>query len=450
MKNKYIKRPVQITNVTTGETRMSEPMPVYAPAAQGISAEVSEQSALNPATETTPTSAEGEMISSALDGLRPEASQSEAESTTATPESGGVQAAPEGSGKSNAKGKGKGAAASKPKVSIETLEQFIAHAFVQKGRRIRLDSKTERLIARSPRLADATMNALFALSDLDTRLAVPRQLLLVSREVGGFPALREALKSFVAEVMLRHPIFADADLRAVVRNLPAASGAELALKRVANYMPPSTEGNEALKPAELQELRRNAWQLLVTWLATSRGLNLEALANLLFQAVWSPAARELDDDNARLRALTEIEHSAGVGVACEKFRQNVIDAGFACDQAQRESAGLREVETELRLQLQQVETERNALTNELQELKVNSTSELADARKQHEVERTHLRHDQEQLRGRLIRRLGDSIEMLEVGLTALRNKTPRTEVMVERAEHVIDALRAEDANLKEE
>ena len=64
------------------------------------------------------------------------------------------------------------------------------------------------------------------------------------------------------------------------------------------------------------------------------------------------------------------------------------------------------------------------------------------------MERTHFRHDQEQLRGRLQRRLDEGVEMLEVGLTALRNKTPRVEVMMERAEHVVDALRAEINNLK--
>ena len=451
MSNDDNKRPARIFNAKTGEYRMSEPMPVQAPRAQDAFPDASALPAPNPPTEeATPTSAEGRMAPVETGGGRPAASQPEAASTPPTHEAGAAMAAPAGNGKSNAKGKGKGAAGSKPKVTIETLEQFIAHAFGKKGHRVRLDSKTERLIAQSPRLDDVAMSTLFALSDADTRLAVPRQLLLVSREIEGLPALREALNGFVLAVMLRHPIFAEADVRAVVRNLPEAPPPESALKRVANYETPSTEGKEDLKSADLQELRQNAVQLLATWLAISRGVSLEALANLLFQAVWAPAARELDDDNARLRALTEIEQSAGVGVACEKFRQNVIEAGFARDQAQRESTRLRETVAGLRLQLQQAEAARDVLAAELQALKVSSADELTEARKQHEVERTHLRHDQEQLRGRLVRRLTDSIEMLEVGLTALRNKTPRTEVMAERAEHVIDALRAEEANLKEE
>ena len=97
-----------------------------------------------------------------------------------------------------------------------------------------------------------------------------------------------------------------------------------------------------------------------------------------------------------------------------------------------------------------VEEQRDALGEELRALRESTAAEIAELRRQHDVECTHLRHDQEQLRGRLLRRLEDGVEMLDVGLTALRNKTPRVEVMMERAEHVVDALRAEMSNLREE
>ena len=57
-------------------------------------------------------------------------------------------------------------------------------------------------------------------------------------------------------------------------------------------------------------------------------------------------------------------------------------------------------------------------------------------------------HEMEMLRGRLIRRLTDSADMLDVGLAALRKDAPRVEVMVERAEVVLESLRAEIRNLK--
>lgn len=54
-----------------------------------------------------------------------------------------------------------------------------------------------------------------------------------------------------------------------------------------------------------------------------------------------------------------------------------------------------------------------------------------------------LHYEMRMLRGRLIRQLTDSADMLDVGLSALRKDTPRVPVMVERAEVVVDTLRAE-------
>jgi len=190
-------------------------------------------------------------------------------------------------------------------------------------------------------------------------------------------------------------------------------------------------------------LRRNAAHLFATWLANNRGMNADELAALLFQVMWSPAARELADDNSRLRALTEIEQPAGVGLACQRFRQQVIEARTSQDQALRDALDLRLRVAETDGQRLLAEEHRDALAAELHALRESSAAEAAELRRQHEVERTHLRHDQEQLRGRMVRRLDEGVEMLEVGLTALRNKTPRVEVMLERAEHVVDALRAE-------
>ncbi len=434
MSNDPNKRQVRIVNSKTGAVRLSEPV--------SIQPTYSSQAA-TPDTSDAPRMTE----SVRPDQAQPVPSKLEETSAPTTPATSETVANPSASAESTSKGKG--TAGSKPKVDIETLEQFIAYAFSRKGQRIKLSSKVERLIAQEPRLDDAAMARLRALAAADATLAVLRQLLLVSREVQGLPALRAAIAGFVSSVMQQQPVFADAGVQAALRNLPEAPPLEVALRRVAGYEPTPTSGKDELKPAELQALRHDAVQLFAVWLASNRSLNSEDLSKLLFQVVWAPAARELEDDNARLRALTEIEQTAGVGLACDKFRQSAIEAGAACDQAQREASGLRESVAELRARLEQTEAERAALVAELQALKESSANEMAQVRKQHEAERMHLRHDLEQLRGRLVRRLSDSIEMLEVGLTALRNKTPRTEVMAERAEHVIDALRSEESYLRE-
>lgn len=344
----------------------------------------------------------------------------------------------------------KSAGAGKPKVDIETLEQFIEYAYGRKGQRVSLKSKVEKAIGQNPRLEDGALSRLLALAAADTVLAVPRQLLLVSRDVDGYPGLRAALGSFVSTVMLRHPAFADTGVQGALRNLPEAPPAAEALAKVAAFSPAEEDGKEPLKGAELQALRRNAAHLFATWLASNRGMNAEELAALLFQVLWAPAARDLADDSARLRALTEIEQPAGVGLACQRFRQQAIEARSSQDQAQREANELRVRLADTDAQMLLAEAQRDALAAELQALRESTAAEMAELRRQHEVERTHLRHDQEQLRGRLRRRLDEGVEMLEVGLTALRNKTPRVEVMMERAEHVVDALRAEMNNLREE
>jgi hypothetical protein len=438
------KRQVQIFDAKTGQYRLSKPMPVHAPRQQDTQTLASSgQKPVEAAPE----------VAAELPGATAGDPTQATEASTAAPEApraddaARLAAAPPTEPPA-AEAAPKAGAPSKPKPDIETLEQFIEYAYGRKGQRVSLKSKVEHLIAQNPRLDDGAMSRLQLLANADTLLAVPRQLLLLSREIEGLPGLRAAMNSFVSTVMLRHPAFARTDVQAALRNLPEAPPASEALLAVLAYAPAKVEGKDLLKPADLQALRRNAAHLLATWLAGNRGLGTDDMASLLFQAMWAPAARELADDNARLRALTEVEQPAGVGLACQRFRQQAIEARAAQDQAQREVGALRQQVAELDAQRQQVQSELEAVQAELTALRESTAAELADVRKQHEVERVHLRHGQEQLRGRLVRRLEESLEMLEVGLTALRNKTPRVEVMVERAEHVVDALRAETTNLK--
>jgi len=428
---------------------MSEAVPVHASRVLDDSPEVTVPSALLTA-PPMPIAADGQLVPKDTEVSQLKSSEVEMASSAADTVSSTLTAMSNSNGNQIDKGDGKGTANGRPKAEITTLEQFIVSAYGRKGQRVKLSPKAARLVAQNLLLDDAAMNKLLALADADAQLTVARQLLLLSREVEGLSSLRTAISSFVSTVMLRHPVFADPGVRAALRNLPDAPQVEHALKRLGGFVPQSANGKDGLKPAELKELRQNAVNLMAAWLATSRGLNLDELSKLLFQVVWAPAARELVDENARLRALTEIEQVAGVGVACDKFRENVTQAGVALDQAQREASVLRVTNAELSARLGEVEAERDALVTELVSLKESSAGELAEVRKQHEVERTHLQHDQEQLRGRLVRCMSESIEMLEVGLTALRNKTPRTEVMAERAEHVIDALRAEEKKLRED
>lgn len=338
----------------------------------------------------------------------------------------------------------------KPKAEPETLEQFIEYAYGRKGQPLTLKSKVEKQIAQNARLDDAALSRLLKLAKGDMLLAVPRQILLLSQEVTGLPGLKAALNSFVSNVMLCHPAFSDAGVQGALRNLPQGLPPAQALAIVAAFEPPPSAEAEPLKGGDLRELRQNAVRLFVTWLAVNRSLNSEELSTLLFQVVWQPAAKDLADDNARLRALTDIGQWAGVGLACQRFRQQAIEARTQQDQAQREATSLRDRLSSAETQLSDTAQQLEAARAELQALRESSSTELEALRRQHAVDRTHLQHELEQLRGRLVKRLTDSVDMLEVGLSALRKDTPRVPVMVERAEHVVDALRAEVRELQEE
>lgn len=342
------------------------------------------------------------------------------------------------------------AAGKKPKAEPETLEQFIEYAYGRKGQPLTLKSKVEKQIAQNARLDDAALSRLLKLAKGDTLLAVPRQILLLSQEVTGLPSLKAALTSFVSNVMLRHPVFSDAGVQGALRNLPEGLPPAEALARVAAFEPSPSAEAEPLKGGDLRDLRHNAVRLFVTWLAVNRSLNSEESSSLLFQVVWQPAAKDLADDNARLRALTDIGQAAGVGLACQRFRQQAIEARTQQDQAQREAASLRDRLSAAEAQLADTAQQLESARAELQALREGSAAEMEALRRQHAVEKTHLQHELEQLRGRLVKRLTDSVDMLEVGLSALRRETPRVPVMVERAEHVVDELRAEVQELREE
>ncbi|TXH43157.1 MAG: hypothetical protein E6Q92_05395 [Burkholderiaceae bacterium] len=338
----------------------------------------------------------------------------------------------------------------KKRADIESLEQLIAEAYARKGKPPGITPKIQRLLSQNHSLDEEAMSRLMRLVTDDPQLAVPRQILLTSCEVSGFPAVRAALIDFVRVLMGQSPLFARDGLRAAINNLPEAPSLAEALRIVAAYEPAKVDGKTPLKPKELQTLRRNATNLLVTWFALHRNLNLDELSRLLFESVWESAAKELVDDTARLRVLTEIEHPAGVGLACQRFHRQAAEARLGQEHARSEANALCQELEALKSQLQQVQAERSTLKAELEALQVDSARALSDLKAQREADRMHLQHDIEQLRGRMVRRLDDSVEMLEVGLKALQNKTPRTEVMLERAEHVVEALRAELGNLREE
>ena len=204
------KRQVRIFDAKTGQYRMSEPMPVHAPRQQDTEGAASAASEPVPLASEVPTelpsaTAKNPVTVAAASAAATEAPRSD--DVTTSPGAASTEPTP-------AEPAPKPGASGKHKPEIETLEQFIEYAYGRKGQRVSLKPKVERLIAQNPRLDDGAMSRLQELAQADTLLAVPRQLLLLGREIEGLPALRAAMNSFVSTVMLRHPAFASADVQA--------------------------------------------------------------------------------------------------------------------------------------------------------------------------------------------------------------------------------------------
>lgn len=439
------KRTVPIADLKTGQARMSEPMPVHAPRqdresllAVNSSLDKRVGDALLPASTSVardPQSATPPLVPQAV------AAGNEASVVPTKADAENLADLPE---------RRKSPNSGNQKPPTETLEQLIEYAYGRKGQRVTLRPGAERKVAQNARLDDVALARLLKGAVADMLLAVPLQLLLLSRRIHGYPALRSGLVSFVSTVMLQHPVFSAPGVQAALRNLPDGLPPADALVKVMSFEPASDANSDSPKVGDLNSLRRNAAYLFALWLAITRGLGFDDVVDLLLHGVWLPAGQQLLDDNARLQVLTGIEQSAAVGLACQRLWRRANDARSHQARAVSEAAELRERLSESDAQRKLAEDQRDALRADLQALRRSSAEELLEQGRRHDAERTHVHHQLEQLRGRLVRSLTEWVSLLESGLSALRGKTPRVEVMMERAEHVVDAMRDESSTLKGE
>ena len=205
-----------------------------------------------------------------------------------------------------------------------------------------------------------------------------------------------------------------------------------------------------LSRAELDALHRNAAYLVAVWLREMRGRSLHDVAEVLFQGVWNKAAASIEDDNDKLRTMTDVSELAPVAVACAVFQQQAEEQTKRAHQSAAESLRLRQERDSLLDENEKLRNELAGLQGELEREQREARERLATLESSQDVKVTHLRDDNQQVRHRLVKRLVSDVEQLETGLSALRNPNPRVEVMIQRAERVVDALRSEIAKLREE
>lgn len=348
----------------------------------------------------------------------------------------------------------------KPKQEITTLEQFLSYAYGLKGRRIAIKKKVLQDISSSRHIPIEGLVTLQKLANADKQFCVPRQILLAAREIEGYPAIKEALRSFVQDAMLSHPVFKHPKVAAAIRNLPEAPPPHTALKLVMEEMVEKDESDEkvgerkdgekaAKKSVDPEELKVNAANCLAVWLAVTKHLSLEEVTEALNDAVWVPAGRTVELDVTKLRALTGIEKSEGVGLACELYRRRAREHAADAVRVSSEVSGLRSSLTDAQQLFELTNSELQDSKLALEKLQKESAEEIKALHTITETQAAHLRDDLEQLRSRVLRRLVADVETLDVGLSALQSPEPRIHVIQDRVERVIDAMRSEINKLRE-
>lgn len=420
------KRKIPVTNKATGETRFGEHVPGVLSRKHGVAMpEKTSEAEPRPSLMPSETKRKTERVNQ-----------------PATEQSRSISGNKKGGEKTGTK-------QDKP----ESLADYIEYAYGRKGQKL-ADLKEKvgfiRSLASNFRLGERE-SELLRIAEKDVTLAVPRQLVFISREFQGYPSLRNELLGFVKRAVLQHPLFREQPALTLFINQGDFSPSALEAMRLIQAFGTTKDSQDSeLSRAELDALHRNAAYLVAVWLREMRGRSLHDVAELLFQGVWSKASDSIKDDTDKLRALTDISELAPVAIACAVFQQQAEEQTQRAAQSAAEAMQLRQERDSLRAEMEGLSAELSALKDLLESERRETQERLAKLESTQDVKVTHLRDDNQQVRHRLVKRLVSDVEQLEIGLSALRNPNPRVEVMMQRAERVVDALRAEIAKLREE
>lgn len=332
---------------------------------------------------------------------------------------------------------------------IETTAQFIEYVYSKKGKvKPTLTPQISKAISSFTTITADELNHLLLLARGDKTLSVPRSLLLDSQQHYVPDALQNSLREFIHVVMSAHPLFSNTRASAALRNLPDTLSEQDIFVLCQRYTPDADKPDNRLTKTELNSLRINSAYLFATWIAIQRGRSIEELSKALYKTLWLPSADELPNERDRLRALTNVDEVAGVGLACKRFDAIANDATTRYQKAEKDleiaNARLQQAEA----QLDTVTQRADDLQTELEALHQTTAEQLRNIKDKHATEIDHLRRDLRDLRGRLYRELTKAQRELETGLSALRFTPPKTHIMNERAEEVVKLLSSEIGKLK--
>ena len=295
------------------------------------------------------------------------------------------------------------------------------------------------------KLHSAEREVLLDLAASDVTLKKTRDLMLFGTKRLDGPNGDRPIRSFVRDVLHRHPAYQSKSLSATLAR------AHVPLERRTVHVL-TTEARRWHERSELPKHQRhsciaNALHCLLLWHGEDRSssASLQDVLGVLREELWISFTKRRTSELDKLRALVEDRDPYATSIACSGLSGQILQ--------------LRRQLNESRASTRELEASLNAVNSQLQETKdqlkdadTRSTGldhELGTARESHANETAHLRDTLEKLRSSVVRRLKAELSLLSDGLHALRRDPPKVSVMDDHAERAIDGLTRELERLQD-
>ena len=284
------------------------------------------------------------------------------------------------------------------------------------------------------KLHSADREVLLDLAASDVTLKKTRDLMLFGMNRLDGPSGDRPIRSFVRDVLHRHPAYQSKSLSA------ALARANVPLERRTVHVL-TTEARRWHERSELPKRQANSCLanalhclLLLHGKDRSSSPSLQDVLGFLREELWISFTKRRTSELDKLRVLVGDRDPYATSIACSGLSGHILELRR---QLSVSRASTRELETSLNAvngrlretkdQLKDANTRRTGLDHA-----------LGAARESHANETAHLRDTLEKLRSSVVRRLKTELSLLNDGLHALRRDPPKVSVMDDHAERAID------------
>jgi len=337
---------------------------------------------------------------------------------------------------------------SKPNISYK---YFIKNAYAKKGRLLpSLKDKDLKYLTAQKRLTETERASILnENTSSDPTLAVLLQLLLSTHEINErFENVKDELLKYVEMGFKNHPLF----LELKIMDMVMSNHNDLTelLELIINYDLSELKGIKSDKPLVKQDfelLKKNAIRcLVVSNVLRGKGQKPKLLSRVpgIFNKIfWSNEKSNLEEKK-HLRVITMAKDFAALGVVTFKFQEKINTLSKSAQQAREALKLEHDKNIGFQSKIAKLESEIFEHRSEIENL--NNT--ITSLNIKHQDTLVHTKDDFEKLRTRVLRRVRSETQLLSIGLTALRKTPPKTHVMDDHAERVLESLNEEIKKLK--